>query len=253
MTYALAAETRSPETALRRPWWRRPWLVPLAVLVTSFLVFSLPPYLSLDPGRSRVPSTFVLHYPLLVAHVLFGSVALVAAMFQVWPWFRQHHQTAHRRIGRVYVLAGALPAGVIGLILGLATPFGPFIRVSNVMMALLWLAFTVTGFVMARRGRYAEHRRWMIRSFALAYSIILNRLIGVVAFLALSPQLDSTFQGNEEWMVQAVAGITGWLSWVTVLLAAEWWLERRGDPSPADGITPSPVLRTPDTTDPAMP
>jgi uncharacterized membrane protein len=195
----------------------------------------------LDPARSRVPSTFVLHYPLLVAHVLFGSLALVAAMFQVWPWFRQHHQTAHRRIGRVYVLAGALPAGIVGLILGVATPFGPFIRVSNVMMALLWLAFTVTGFAMARRGRYAEHRRWMIRSFALAYSIILNRFVGVAAFLALNPQLDNTFQGNEEWMVQAVAGITGWLSWVAALLVAEWWLERRPDPSLADGVTPRQI------------
>jgi hypothetical protein len=253
MAYAVASRERSPETAPPRPWWRRPWLVPLAVLVAGFLAFSLPPYLSLDPGRSRVPSTFVLHYPLLVAHVLFGSVALVAAMFQVWPWFRQHHHTAHRRIGRAYVLAGALPAGVVGLILGVATPFGPFIRVSNVMMASLWLAFTLTGFLMARHGRYAEHRRWMIRSFALAYSIILNRLIGVAAFLALNPQLDTTFQGNEEWMVQAVAGITGWLSWVSALLAAEWLLEHRGDPSAADGITPRPILRTPDMTDPATP
>jgi hypothetical protein len=43
----------------------------------------------------------------------------------------------------------------------------------------------------------------------------------------------------------SVAGITGWLSWVTALLVAEWWLERRPDPSLADGITPRQIFGKP--------
>ncbi|HEY5846404.1 MAG TPA: DUF2306 domain-containing protein [Microlunatus sp.] len=213
-------------------WWRRPWMAPLGFLVIAFLAFSLPPYLSLDRAQARVQSPWEWHYPLLVAHVLVGSVAMVTCFLQIWPWFRRRHWTAHRRIGRVYVFGGALPAGVVGLVLGATTPFGPVLQVSNIVMALLWLTCTVTGYVMVRRGRYAEHRRWMIRSFALTMSIILNRFVAVAAVIVLSPELDRTFAGNETWMVQSIAGITGWLSWVLALLAAEWWLERR--PLPAE-------------------
>ena len=219
-------------------WWRRPWIVPLAFLIVVFGTFSLPPYLSLDPSRSRVPapSDFPLHYPLLVLHVICGSIALGCVVFQIWPWFRNHHRTAHRRIGRAYVLAGVLPGGLAGLVLAATTPFGPVIKVSSVMMALLWLGITLTGFVMARRGRFVEHRRWMIRSFTLTCSIILNRFVAVAVFLVLQPQQNTTFAGNETWFVQVTAGITGWLSWTVALLLAEWWLERR--PYPAEGDTP---------------
>src|SRR5258707_306020 len=62
------------------------WLAPaLAVVVAAFLVISLPPYFTGDPARSRVPATFFLHYPLLVGHVMFASVAIVTAVAQIWP------------------------------------------------------------------------------------------------------------------------------------------------------------------------
>jgi hypothetical protein len=79
---------------------------------------------------------------------------------------------------------------------------------------------------MARQRRFAEHRRWMIRSFALTASIITNRIWGAIAVITLSPQIDTTFHGDEvlfSWVVSATAA---WLGWTLPLLAAEWWLER---------------------------
>jgi hypothetical protein len=108
-------------------WWRRPWIAPLATLSIIFVAFSLPPYLTGDPVRSRVPqpANFAAHYPLLVAHVLFGSVALLTACLQIWPWFRTRHPVAHRRIGRVYIFGGVLPAGCMALPIAALSPFGP--------------------------------------------------------------------------------------------------------------------------------
>ncbi|MFC4063264.1 DUF2306 domain-containing protein [Planomonospora corallina] len=195
-----------------------------------FAAFSLPPYLSLDPSLSRVPAPegFELYYPLLVAHVLFGAVALLTCWLQVWPRFRRRHPVAHRRIGRVYVLGGVLPAGVLGLVIGALSPFGPMNQVSNVILSALWLAFTVAGFRAARRRRFAEHRRWMVRSFALTVSIITNRVWGALAAVVLSPRLETAFGGSEVALMQAVSGLAAWLGWTTTLLLAEWWLERGG-------------------------
>lgn len=210
-----------------RPFWRRPWIAPLVVLAVAFIAFSLPPYLTLDPSRSRIPppADFAAYYPLLVAHVLFGSVAMLTCCFQIWPWFRRRHPAAHTAIGRVYVFGGVVPAGLVGLAIGSISPYGPTIRASNVLLATLWLTFTLVGFRMARRRRFAEHRRWMIRSFALTLSVISNRVWAPILVVALMPQLETTYGGNETMFVQTVAGLTGWLGWVLPLLFAEWWLE----------------------------
>src|SRR5262245_43040730 len=98
------------------------WPAPaLAVVVVAFLVYSLPPYFT---GGTRVPAPFALHYPLLVAHVMFASVAMVAAVAQIWPGLRATRPVLHRRIGRVYVYA-AIPAAMCAMVIGAATPFGP--------------------------------------------------------------------------------------------------------------------------------
>ena len=209
-------------------WWRRPWIAPFAIVAIVFVAFSLPPYLTGDPARSRVPQPpgFALHYPLLVGHVVFGAVALLTSCLQVWPWFRNRYRVAHRIVGRVYVFVGVLPASLMALPIAAMSPFGPVARASNVLLASLWLVCTLIAYRMARRRDYAAHRRWMIRSFALTASIITNRIWGVAAYLALAPQLDSTFGGNEQIFSWIVAGLTTWLGWVLPLLFAQWWLER---------------------------
>jgi Predicted membrane protein (DUF2306) len=99
-------------------------------------------------------------------------------------------------------------------------------QVGNTMLALLWLPVTITGFWMARHKRFVEHREWMIRSYALTTSIVVNRLWGAVLVLVLLPQLDSTFGGNQDALIDTVANTSVWLSWTVNLLVAEWWLQR---------------------------
>ncbi|MFD0203560.1 MULTISPECIES: DUF2306 domain-containing protein [Saccharothrix] len=209
-------------------WFRRPWVAPFAFVVSVFVAFSLPPYLTLDPALSRVPEAegYSWHYAVLVAHVVFGSVAILTCVVQVWPWFRQRYPVAHRVVGRVYVFGGVLPGGVTAVAIGAVSPFGPLNQAGNVLMGTLWLVFTVVGFRMARQRRFVDHRRWMIRSFALTASIMSNRIWAVVAAITLSPQLDTTFGGSEVALLQTVSGLAAWLGWVVPLLIAEWWLER---------------------------
>ncbi|TDC99911.1 DUF2306 domain-containing protein [Nonomuraea diastatica] len=228
MTLPATQPPPSPASPARPRWWQRPWVAPLMVVAAAFLAFSLPPYLSLDPSQSRVPAPdfFPPHFVVLSLHVVFGSVAMITCCLQIWPWFRARHPRAHRWIGRVYVFGGCLPSGVMGLVVGVATPWGPVTMVSNVLLALLWLGCTFAGWRMARQRRFVDHRRWMVRSFALTMSIITNRLHGVVLVILFTPQFDTTFGGDEAALGNTVAALSAWLGWVLPLLLAEWWLER---------------------------
>ena len=200
------------------------WLAPaLGLVVVAFLAFSLPPYLT---GGTRVPATFGLHYPLLVGHVMFASIAMVAAVAQIWPGLRNRHPGLHRRVGRVYVCT-AIPAAVCAMVIGAATPFGPILAVSNVLLASLWLWFTVNGYLAGRQRRFADHRRHMIRSATLALSIITNRIWTPLLFVALQPLQDSVFHGDEKHVVWVVAGVGAWLGWTIPMLVVQSWLTRK--------------------------
>lgn len=209
--------------------WRHPWIVPLLLVAAAFLAFSVPPYLTFDPSLSRLepPEGNQIYYPLLVAHVLFGTVAMATACFQIWPAFRARHRRGHRLTGRIYVFGGALPAGLLGLYIGWHTVAGPSVRVANLVGSALWLTVTIIGLRMARQRRYGDHRKWMSRSFALTMSIILSRVINVIATIALTPQVDTTFGGSKELMQYSALSIGVWLSPLLLLLLTEWLLDRR--------------------------
>jgi len=259
MTTAAASTTppspaASPQPARRRRGSRqRAWLPPLIVVSVLFLVFSLPPYLGLDPAKARLPirPDYPLHYPLMVGHILFGSVALLAGCLQVWPWLRTRFPVVHRWAGRLYLFGGVFPAGV--LVLGVApvssTGFGS--AVGNTALGVLWLATAVAGYRAARRRRYADHRAWMVRNFALTLSIVANR-VWLVLFLVLveTPPVAAVFGGDEASRIQTAATASVWLSWVANLLFVEWYVLRRRS-SPARPASPHTTPSTPSSTAPA--
>ena len=86
---------------------------------------------------------------------MFASVAMVCAVAQIWPGLRRRHPVLHRRVGRVYVCT-AIPAAACAMVIGAATPFGPILAVSNVLLASLWLWFTINGYLAGRDRRFAS-------------------------------------------------------------------------------------------------
>src|SRR4051812_43211209 len=210
MTYASRPATRT-------------WIASaLAVVVVAFLAYSLPPYFT---GGTRVPATFALHYPLLVAHVMFATVAMLTAMAQIWPRLRARRPALHRRAGRIYVYT-AIPPAVCAMVIGAATPFGPFLAVGNVFLASLWLWFTINGYLAARQRRFAQDRRHIVRSATLAPSIITHPIWTPVLVITFQPLQDSVFGGNQHF-VWLVAGVGAWLGWTIPFFTVQWWLNRK--------------------------
>ncbi|WP_436497378.1 DUF2306 domain-containing protein [Actinokineospora sp. HUAS TT18] len=222
------------ETRPSPPKKRPVWVLPLGAVIVAFLAFSFPPYLSLDPTKSRVPEGFPGHYYFLLAHIAFGTVAIVSGFLQVWPWFRRKHRRGHRVAGRLYVFAGVIPAALAGLVVGATSPFGPVGRFSAVILVSLWLTTTIIGYRRARQRRFADHREWMIRSYTLTASTIVNRFWAPVLAISFEPYIDTMFDGSQTAYIYTVAGLTSWLSWVLPLIAVEGWLiHLRGRRKPA--------------------
>jgi uncharacterized membrane protein len=207
---------------------RRPWIVPFYFLVFGFLAFRLPNYLGFDPSKSTAATRLDVpfYYPLLVAHIIFGSVAFVTASIQVWPWLRNRAPKLHRISGRIYVLGGALPAGLAILTITPLLTHGPGQKAGNALLGLLWLITTITGFRRARQGRIVEHREWMLRSFALCFSILASRFWLGPAILWLEPEVFTMGVDGPPAVQDQVSTLTSWIPWVVNLLIAEWFINR---------------------------
>ncbi|UQX05378.1 DUF2306 domain-containing protein [Streptomyces sp. RerS4] len=205
-------------------WLRRPWTVPLALVIVAFLVFTWPRYLGLDPAESLIPVNpeFAGHYGFLVAHIVFGTVAIVTAGLQMWPWLRRAHPAVHRISGRAYVIGGMVPAATLSLVImpfGLLTGVG---AIGTTLWAALSLVVTIGGFRAARGRRYEAHRVLMVYSFALCMSVVTGRIFfnAVWYGTALIP-------GFNYELLPILAQLAGfWANWIVTLLAAHWWLRR---------------------------
>jgi uncharacterized membrane protein YozB (DUF420 family) len=200
----------------KRSWWRRPWILPLALVVAAVLLYIWPHYIGLDRSRATValPPTHPLKYPLLVLHITFGSLALIAVLLQLWPRLRQRRPAVHRTVGRIYVFGAVLPSALLAAVL-ISYLGGPG-WIGRIVLNILWVTTTLVGFRMARQRRWVDHRRFMIFSFALTMDAFSTRVLSFSLPRILGPNLDPIP------VIEAVA----WLGWMANLLIAFWWLER---------------------------
>jgi uncharacterized membrane protein len=176
--------------------------------------------------RRLSPEEHPWYFPVLVAHVATSSIALIACIPQVWPWFRRRYSRLHRYFGRVYVFAGVLPAVLSALALIMFWPFSVVSEVGHVFVAMIWASITTYGFVLARQGRTADHRRWMLRSFALTVSVLLGMILSVPINMLLRMQLDTRLEGSEDILRQMSLSTENWLAFAVSFVAVEFWLER---------------------------
>ncbi|MEV4706173.1 DUF2306 domain-containing protein [Actinoplanes sp. NPDC049316] len=164
-------------------------------------------------------------YPVVMVHMVGSCTALGTGALQIWPWLRRRRPRVHRICGQLYVWAGVYPAVVTSAILLTFWPEPLLNESSDILTTVLWFVSTATGYTLGRRGQYADHRRWMLRSFALTGSFTMSMILILPISAIFEAALYSHFDGNRELMIQAAAGVQVWLSWILPLLAVEWWLD----------------------------
>ena len=65
---------------------------------------------------------------------------------------------------------------------------GPIAQAGFGLLAVCWLFANVQAWRLALAGRYAEHRRWMVRSFAMTFAAVTLRL-----YLPIAPVMGYDF------------------------------------------------------------
>ena len=180
-----------------------------AVLSVGVALFS---YRYLPQYGAQAPAILgnALSRPWLYLHVAGAATALLIAPIQLLPGLRRQGRPWHRWLGRTYVVA-CLLGGVGGLVSAFGSTAGPVATAGFASLAVCWIVANIMGWRRATQRRFAEHRRWMIYSFAMTFAAVTLRL-----GLPIAPILHHPFV--EGYRVMA------WASWLLNLAVAELYL-----------------------------
>lgn len=150
-------------------------------------------------------------------HIVGAILTLVLGPFQFLPRVRKRYPNVHRWSGRLYLL-GVLAGGTSGLSLAPFSYGGLNTHLAFGSLGVLWLATGVLAYRAIRAGKIAEHRRWMIRNFALTFAGVMLRLWMPVSVVSGIP-------------FGTAYGVVAWLCWVPNLVVAETIIRWRDWPA----------------------
>ena len=202
------AERPAPHRSLRGP----AFLIGLASLMAlAFFAAAAAPYL-LSAGYNA--QQYAGRRGPLLAHIIFGSVALFSGPIQLWFGVADRRMELHRKLGIVYmaaVTASAAAAYVIAMSPSAGWVFGSGL----VGLATAWLTTTGLAFLAIKRQLIEQHKEWMIRSYVVTFAFVFFR-IGATVLGAMNP-------AGQLAQVSALA----WACWALPLLVTELVLQGR--------------------------
>jgi len=192
----------------------------LALLVAGYAVLA---YALLPLGAMVYPDmrpAFIAHKAGIYTHVFAASLAMLIGPFQFSARLRQRHGGVHRWLGRTYLGVGVLVGGLAGLYMSAFAFGGMVAKLGFACLALAWLFTGLRAYQAIRRGRVAEHRKWMVRNFSLTFAAVTLRIYLPSAAIAGIP-------------FETAYPLVAWLCWIPNLMVAEMLFNRTPGFSPA--------------------
>ena len=142
-------------------------------------------------------------------HVFSAFLALLAGFTQFSKELLRDHPKVHRLIGKIYVV-NILPINFpAGFIMGVYANGGLPDKTAFLLLDFLWFFFTWKAYVCARNRQFADHKNYMIRSFALTCAAVTLRTWKLILSSILTIDLAQLYI------------IDAWLAFIPNLLIAE--------------------------------
>jgi uncharacterized membrane protein len=167
--------------------------------------------------------------PLAVfGHIAAGAIALAIGPFQLSSRLRTRRLQLHRWMGRAYMIS-VVTGGVAAIALARMSMGGVPAHVGFGLLGVLWVFTALLAYQRIKVYDIADHRRWMIRSYSLAFAAVTFRIYLAIGLEMLRLPIDQVYP------------TVTWLCWVPNLIVAEWWILRKV-PTSAQVPAPSDIF-----------
>lgn len=194
-------------------------IVPFVVLAFFFvlMVRITLPYFAFEDGVAFLRiKQWVIHNQVwktaFYIHVITSCICLFAGFTQFSATLLKSQPGLHRAIGWTYIVTVVLLSGPSGLVMSLYANGGILSQIAFTSLSLLWIFFTFKAFSSVKARNFSEHRKYMIRSYALTLSAVTLRAWKFAIALTLRPHPMDVYM------------IVAWLGWVPNLVIAEWYI-----------------------------
>ncbi|MEE9314148.1 MAG: DUF2306 domain-containing protein [Rhizobiaceae bacterium] len=188
--------------------------LPIIVLLSVIIALASLRFIPLDLELSFPPMQHQFENARLgfLLHISASPIALAIGAYQLLPNMRKRHLTLHRWLGRLYAIV-IIVGGVSGFYIAfnIESTIG---AIGFALLAVIWVFVTAQAVLKARAKQFADHRIWMIRSFALTFAAVTLRL-----------QL-ATFQFGFEMPYEQVYPFLAWSCWIPNIIFAQWWISK---------------------------
>jgi hypothetical protein len=192
---------------VRWAWW-------IMMILSALIALYGIAYVVLGPRMypPNLAASFVARPWGIYPHAFFGAVALLLGPWQFRRNVLAKHRAAHRLMGQTYVVA-CLLAGLAGFYMSFYAGTGLIPKFGFGCLAIVLMVCTYRAYDRARARRFAEHREWMILSYACILAAVTLRI-------ELPLLMMSTHQPGLSYSIVA------WSCWVPNLLVAAVFLRR---------------------------
>ncbi len=191
-------------------------------LIASFLLAEIIyPYFSwkldIDFLQTKQRIIHLRYYQLAFYIHIFSSLpVLFFGAFLFSERIQKRFSKIHRWMGKGYVALVLILSAPSGMVLAMHANGGFLVQASFLLATPLWWYFTWKGLQTALKKNFTDHRRWMLRSYAVAFSAVTLRASQLVLNVTgwISPEFQYLF--------------VAWESWILNLILVEFYLRKAG-------------------------
>lgn len=175
----------------------------------TMLIMSIHYYQGSDSGilKSKAAASSSLYLAIFYTHITGGLLGIAVGPWQFIKRFRWRFPMVHKTMGMVYLLA-IFSSGLAGLYIASFAMGGRVAQLGFFLLALAWLATTAQSVRHLLAGRYKVHGQWMVRSYALTFAAIPQRLLLLIPLFSTIDFIP-------------IYRLSAWLPWILQLIIAE--------------------------------